>query len=611
LEIEQFEPNNELTSKERSPQVPVAIDQCDCEYVETETQFENLLKNLNDSCEIAVDLEHHSYRSYLGFTCLMQISTRKQDYIIDTIKLRSSIKNLNEIFTNKNILKIFHGSDSDIDWLQKDFGICVVNMFDTGQAARLLQYPHYSLSFLLQKFCNIQAQKQYQLSDWRQRPLTKDQITYAQQDTHYLLYIFDMLHNELLSRNLLCACYMNSKQICKKSYKKPLFYSKSYLNICSSNMHLSNHQLCALKLIYEWRDRIARENDESCEYVLKTHQLIRIAELLPREIYGILALCNPVSHLVEANLHQIHELIKKARDSNPMPSSETVDELNEQKAVEIAYRHTPEYDINSIINFPHDLSHSINNNEEFETKIEDQSMNGSLTLIKPQNLLPKTFTEIKCKSILFLENDVKPNRTKNIDIIIDSLDNPFELYLPAEYRTSKNTKSVNNKEWVLLKPTGGLKTHLVSNGASDVLIQSKIKDVNDTNLIPLKIQLRNEAVFPIKKKMKKTVDFTDAIIKYNEAKNLNADADVLGSDLIQTAINNNLAKIASQPNEFSYANKNFNGLFNANDKNKRNGKVFDPNNTKHKKTNSTGRVQKRSNPNSGKNKNKNATFKQD
>ena len=29
-----------------------------------------------------------------------------------------------------------HGSDSDVTWLQKDFGIYVVNLFDTGQVGR-------------------------------------------------------------------------------------------------------------------------------------------------------------------------------------------------------------------------------------------------------------------------------------------------------------------------------------------------------------------------------------------------------------------------------------------------------------------------------------------
>ena len=68
-------------------------------------------------------------------------------------------------------LQVFHGADMDIGWLQRDFGIYVVNMFDTGQAARVLNYGKYSLAFLLKKFCDVTANKQYQLADWRIRLL--------------------------------------------------------------------------------------------------------------------------------------------------------------------------------------------------------------------------------------------------------------------------------------------------------------------------------------------------------------------------------------------------------------------------------------------------------
>jgi exosome complex exonuclease RRP6 len=57
----------------------------------------------------------------------------------------------------------------DIGWLQRDLGLYVVNMFDTGQASRVLSYERLSLSYLLKKFCGVTANKQYQLADWRIR----------------------------------------------------------------------------------------------------------------------------------------------------------------------------------------------------------------------------------------------------------------------------------------------------------------------------------------------------------------------------------------------------------------------------------------------------------
>ena len=68
------------------------------------------------------------YRLFVHF----QISTRTQNYIVDTLALRSELWVLNEVFTNPHIVKVLHGADQDILWLQRDFGLYIVNMFDTG-----------------------------------------------------------------------------------------------------------------------------------------------------------------------------------------------------------------------------------------------------------------------------------------------------------------------------------------------------------------------------------------------------------------------------------------------------------------------------------------------
>lgn len=75
-------------------------------------------------------------------------------------------------------------------------------MFDTGQAARILQKPGFGLAFLLQHYCGVLADKKYQLADWRQRPLTEEMLKYAREDTHYLLYVYDMMRQELINKAL-------------------------------------------------------------------------------------------------------------------------------------------------------------------------------------------------------------------------------------------------------------------------------------------------------------------------------------------------------------------------------------------------------------------------
>jgi exosome complex exonuclease RRP6 len=65
-------------------------------------------------------------------------------------------------------LQVLHGCSSDVVWLQRDFGLYLVNVFDSGEAAKFLQYPSFGLAHLLHVFCGVTAQKQYQV---RRHPL--------------------------------------------------------------------------------------------------------------------------------------------------------------------------------------------------------------------------------------------------------------------------------------------------------------------------------------------------------------------------------------------------------------------------------------------------------
>jgi exosome complex exonuclease RRP6 len=44
-------------------------------YVDNDSDFEQMLRSLSGVTELAVDLEHHSYYTFLGLTCVMQVLT--------------------------------------------------------------------------------------------------------------------------------------------------------------------------------------------------------------------------------------------------------------------------------------------------------------------------------------------------------------------------------------------------------------------------------------------------------------------------------------------------------------------------------------------------------
>jgi len=277
----------------------------------------------------------------------MQISTRDQDFLIDTLELRKQMQCLNSSFTDPQIVKVLHGSDSDVVWLQKDFGLYLVNMFDTGQACRVLEFPNKSLAYLLKQYCNVSVDKKYQLADWRIRPIPPEMIVYARQDTHYLLYITDCIRNESIikgneNNNLLVAILSRSRDLCLLTYEKEIFTPTSYMILYNKyNVNFDQTQLKIFASLYEWRDKVARREDESLRYILPNHMLFHIAQEMPHDADALFSCCNPVPPLVRANAYEITGVIREAKLNPNMPKAEIEKENPVGNETPIIYNEAP------------------------------------------------------------------------------------------------------------------------------------------------------------------------------------------------------------------------------------------------------------------------------
>lgn len=72
-------------------------------------------------------------------------------------------------------------------------------------------------------------------------------IKYAREDTHYLLYIYDLMKNELIQRgnqtnNLLLAVLNRSRDLCLKRYEKERLTETSHLVLYNKFNWLFNPQ---------------------------------------------------------------------------------------------------------------------------------------------------------------------------------------------------------------------------------------------------------------------------------------------------------------------------------------------------------------------------------
>jgi ribonuclease D len=145
----------------------------------------------------------------------------------------------------------------------------------------------------------LKPKKYFQLEDWRIRPLPEAMFSYARQDTHYLLYIYDRLCEELRKqsslhehRNLLRDAYRASIEISMLTWKKPEINSLEYQSILSRRkLQFNEKQILVLRALCRWREETARMEDESLAYVLPEFKLIQIARRIPQTLTELYCCC--------------------------------------------------------------------------------------------------------------------------------------------------------------------------------------------------------------------------------------------------------------------------------------------------------------------------------
>eukprot|EP00526_Cylindrotheca_closterium_P007859 CAMPEP_0113638386 /NCGR_PEP_ID=MMETSP0017_2-20120614/20106_1 /TAXON_ID=2856 /ORGANISM="Cylindrotheca closterium" /LENGTH=657 /DNA_ID=CAMNT_0000549485 /DNA_START=11 /DNA_END=1984 /DNA_ORIENTATION=- /assembly_acc=CAM_ASM_000147 len=157
--------------------------------------------------ELAFDLEC-LYRSKLQLiTCLIQLATSSgKEYVVDTLApgVWETVGELAPLFANPRIVKIGHAIGGlDVQCLQHDFGIFVVNAFDTQEAAKALKLKRLGLA----QVCGAYGLKDsvdyenlkavYQTCNWTVRPMEENMIIYARYDVHCLILLRKLMMRDL------------------------------------------------------------------------------------------------------------------------------------------------------------------------------------------------------------------------------------------------------------------------------------------------------------------------------------------------------------------------------------------------------------------------------
>ncbi|MCY4258987.1 MAG: ribonuclease D [Rhodobacteraceae bacterium] len=162
---------------------------------------------------LAVDTETMGLNVHRDRLCLVQMS--RGDDAADLVRIRQGqarAPNLDRIFSDPAIVKIFHYARADMAVLRHWLGIDVRNVYCTKIASRLTRTNsgQHGLRALVQDILEIEIQKDQQSSDWGAEILSENQQIYAASDVLYLRALREALDARLVREgrgNLAKQCF--------------------------------------------------------------------------------------------------------------------------------------------------------------------------------------------------------------------------------------------------------------------------------------------------------------------------------------------------------------------------------------------------------------------
>ncbi|HEX6558632.1 MAG TPA: HRDC domain-containing protein [Longimicrobiales bacterium] len=279
------------------------------EYIQTEKELEQLGRRLGSAALIAADTEAAGYHRYSDRVCLLQISTRDDTFVIDTLAV-DHLNGLREVFARHETEVVFHDADYDLRLLSRDFDMEVAHLFDTKIAAQFIGERAFGLGSLVEKFVGIKLEKKHQRADWAQRPLPADMLAYAAEDTQHLPALRDRMVEELVKLGRL-KWAEEEFRITEGTRWPATLANEAFLRL-KGGRDLKPRQLAALRELYAWRESTAESRDVATFRVLSNEALVEIARRMPEDSRGLEGISGLSPALIERRGRDLLEAVGRA-----------------------------------------------------------------------------------------------------------------------------------------------------------------------------------------------------------------------------------------------------------------------------------------------------------
>src|SRR5215210_1772599 len=171
------------------------------EPITTTAELAAVCERLSAHPFITVDTEFLRESTFYPLLCVAQMASSEDAVVVDALSPELDLTPFFELMSNEQVLKVFHAARQDIEIVWHRAGILPHPIFDTQVAAMVLGYgDSIAYDALVEKVTGHRPDKTHRFTDWSRRPLTKEQIVYAEADVTHLRDVFKALDEDLKKR---------------------------------------------------------------------------------------------------------------------------------------------------------------------------------------------------------------------------------------------------------------------------------------------------------------------------------------------------------------------------------------------------------------------------
>jgi ribonuclease D len=295
------------------------------DLITTSAAYAEFLDHLSRFKILGLDTEFVGEESYRPELCLVQVSTPERLVLLDPYAL-GDLAEFWKITLEPDRVVVVHAGREEVRMCRFAIGKPPANVFDLQIAAGLVGYVYpIGYASLVQETLKIRMNKGETLTDWRQRPLSVNQVRYAYDDVRYLLPIWKLLSNKL-------------KNLQRESWAVEefrAFVTRAILDDPSVERwrkikgigSLDRRELAVARELYVWRDQFAARLNRPTRVLLRDDILVEIARQGTQKSFDITtlrglprgendAILNAVQRAVALPLSQCPELGTNDRDAS-------------------------------------------------------------------------------------------------------------------------------------------------------------------------------------------------------------------------------------------------------------------------------------------------------